>query len=29
MAGDICVQKLGQYGMLPSDMLDVLPRLLK
>lgn len=29
MAGDICAEKLGQYGMLPSDMLDVLPRLLK
>ena len=28
-AGDVCAQKLGQYGMLPSDMLEVLPRLLK
>ncbi len=28
-AGDICAQELGQYGMLPSDMLNVLPRLLK
>ena len=28
-AGDVCAQKLGQYGMLPSDMLQVLPRLLK
>ena len=28
-AGDICAAELGQYGMLPSDMLDVLPRLLK
>lgn len=28
-AGDICAEKMGQYGMLPSDMLDVLPRLLK
>ena len=28
-AGDICAQELGQYSMLPSDMLDVLPRLLK
>ena len=28
-AGDVCVQELGQYGMLPSDMLQVLPRLLK
>lgn len=28
-AGDLCASKLGQYGMLPSDMLDVLPRLLK
>lgn len=28
-AGDICAKELGQYGMLPSDMLQVLPRLLK
>lgn len=28
-AGDLCAGELGQYGMLPSDMLDVLPRLLK
>lgn len=28
-AGDICAQMLGQYGMLPSDILNVLPRLLK
>lgn len=28
-AGDICAQEWGQYGMLPSDMLHVLPRLLK
>ena len=28
-AGDICAQQLGQYGMLPTDMLNVLPRLLK
>lgn len=28
-AGDICAQELGQYGMLPTDMLNVLPRLLK
>ena len=28
-AGDICADELGQYGMLPSDMLNVLPRLLK
>ena len=28
-AGDICAKQLGQYGMLPSDMLEVLPRLLK
>lgn len=27
-AGDLCAQKLGQYGMLPSDMIDVLPQLL-
>lgn len=28
-AGDICAQEIGQYGMLPSDMLSVLPRLMK
>lgn len=28
-AGDICAREMGQYGMLPSDMVDVLPRLLK
>lgn len=28
-AGDICAEETGQYGMLPSDMLEVLPRLLK
>lgn len=28
-AGDICAAQMGQYGMLPSDMLNVLPRLLK
>ena len=28
-AGDICSKEIGQYGMLPSDMLEVLPRLLK
>lgn len=28
-AGDICAEEIGQYGMLPSDMLAVLPRLLK
>lgn len=27
-AGDICAKKIGQYGMLPQDMLAVLPRLL-
>lgn len=27
-AGDICAAELGQYGMLPTDMLQVLPRLL-
>lgn len=29
VAGDHCAQRLGQYGMLPSDMLEELPRLLK
>ena len=28
-AGDLCARELGQYGMLPTDMLSVLPRLLK
>lgn len=28
-AGDICAREIGQYGMIPSDMLTVLPRLLK
>ncbi len=28
-SGDICAEEFGQYGMLPSDMLQVLPRLLK
>lgn len=28
-AGDICAAEMGQYGMLPSDMVEVLPRLLK
>ena len=27
-AGDICAREIGQYGMLPQDMLQVLPRLL-
>lgn len=28
-AGDLCAAELGQYGMLPTDMVSVLPRLLK
>ena len=28
-AGDRCAQRLGQYGMLPTDMLEELPRLMK
>ena len=28
-AGDLCADNFGQYGMLPTDMLSVLPRLLK
>lgn len=28
-AGDVCAARMGQYGMLPSDMLDALPRLMK
>ena len=27
-AGDICAEEIGQYGMLPQDILHVLPRLL-
>ena len=28
-AGDLCAKEIGQYGMLPTDMLNALPRLLK
>lgn len=28
-AGDICAKEIGQYGMLPTDMLHALPRLMK
>ena len=28
-AGDLCASEIGQYGMLPTDMMTVLPRLLK
>lgn len=28
-AGDLCSKEIGQYGMLPTDMLQVLPRLMK
>jgi NAD(P)H-hydrate epimerase len=28
-AGDLCAEELGLYGMLPTDMLTRLPRLLK
>lgn len=28
-AGDVCARKSGQYGLLPSDMLEALPYLLK
>ena len=28
-AGDLCANTLGQYGMLPSDMVQMIPRLLK
>lgn len=27
-AGDLCAQELGQMGMLPSDLIEILPRLL-
>ena len=28
-AGDLCAGEIGQYGMLPTDLVNVLPRLLK
>ena len=28
-AGDLCAVEMGQYGLLPTDMLQVLPRLMK
>lgn len=28
-AGDVCARRLGQYGMLPTDLLEELPRLMK
>jgi len=28
-AGDICAKRLGQYGMLPTDMIEILPRLMR
>lgn len=28
-AGDLCAKDLGQYGLLPTDMLQILPRLMK
>ena len=28
-AGDLCAKQIGQYGMLPTDMLQMLPRLMK
>ena len=28
-AGDLCASEMGQYGMLPTDMLTRLPRLMK
>lgn len=28
-AGDLCTKELGQYGMLPTDILNALPRLMK
>ena len=28
-AGDVCAGRMGQYGMLPTDMINVLPRLMK
>lgn len=28
-AGDVCAEEMGEYGLLPTDLLDRLPRLLK
>lgn len=28
-AGDLCAREMGQYGMLPTDLLNALPRLMK
>ena len=28
-AGDVCAKQIGQYGMLPSDLVEALPRLMK
>jgi NAD(P)H-hydrate epimerase len=28
-AGDLCAEEMGQYAMLPTDMLGALPRLMK
>lgn len=28
-AGDMCAEQIGQYGMLPTDMVEALPRLMK
>lgn len=28
-AGDLCAEEIGQYGMLPTDMLSRIPRLMK
>ena len=29
MAGDLCAEALGEYGMTPGDMVDRLPQVLK
>lgn len=29
MAGDLCAEELGEYGMTPADMIERLPRALK
>lgn len=28
-AGDVCAQKLGEYGMTPSDIIEELPYIFK
>lgn len=29
MAGDLCARKLGEYAMLPTDLIEALPEILR